>query len=715
MRRAAYLALIVLLVPPAVLADGMIIMPRPEPRVGTPFPLSVRYHHVDVTIKDGVARTSVDQAFHNPTPARLEGVYVFPLPAGSVISDFSMEIDGKLTKAELLDATKARGIYEEIVRSQRDPALLEYIGKGAFKVRIFPIEPRSTKRVKLSYSEVIRADGGLHAYTYPLNTEKFSAEPVHDIAIRVNLESSGGLRTIFSPTHEVEIRRRGDRSAVIGFEEKQKRPDKDFTLFYSTGGQGVGLSVVTHRVPGEDGYFLLSVAPPYETTGRVQAKDITFVLDSSGSMAGEKMIQARRALRYCLNNLNAQDRFELVRFSTDAESLFNGLVPATKANIDFAQKFVENVEPIGGTNSEEGLTLALQANAGASDRPKVVLFITDGKPTIGETDDERLVKKVRDANAGRLRIFTFGIGDDLNTHFLDKLTEATRAARTYVGEKENLEAPISSFFEKIKSPVLVDLKLDYAGGIRAAQTYPRDLPDLFKGSQLVVLGRYSGTGDSVTLTGTVDGKRVSMSYPVSFPAIEDGNDVIAPLWAGQRIGYLLDQIRLHGENKELVDEATRLARRFGVVTPYTSYLILEDERRVVRENRTQSAAPRAAAKMKGEYDAMRQKAGAPSVQASKEVEALKNAANHAQLNQGTARMEQNSRSKNVQGRAVYQVGANWVDSRVQAVKDAAVKRIEFASAAYFELLKKEPQAAEFLALGKNVRFALRAQVYEIHE
>jgi Ca-activated chloride channel family protein len=556
MKRAAVLALL-LFVPPAVLADGMIVMRRPEPCIGTPFPLSVRYHHVDVTIKDGVARTSVDQEFHNPTPARLEGVYIFPLPAGSVISDFAMEIDGKLTKAELLDATRARNIYEEIVRRQRDPALLEYIGKGAFKVRIFPIEPRSTKKVKLSYSEVVRADGGLHAYTYPLNTEKFSAEPVQNVAIRVSLESSRGLRTVFSPTHEVEIRRRSDRSAVVGFEEKSSKPDRDFTLFYSTDDKGVGVSVVTHRVPGEDGYFLLTVAPSYESAGRAQPKDITFVLDSSGSMAGEKMLQAKRALRYCLGQLNPQDRFELVRFSTDAESLFNGLLPASKANVDFARKFVDDVEAIGGTNSEEGLTLALKANEGASDRPKVVLFITDGKPTIGETDDERLVKKVRDANAGRLRIFTFGIGDDLNTHFLDKLTEATRAARTYVGEKENLELPISSFFEKIKSPVLVDLSIQYGNGIRAAQTYPRDLPDLFKGSQLVVLGRYSGTGDAVTLTGTVDGRRVSMSYPADFPALEDGNGVIAPLWAGQRIGYLLDQIRLHGENKELVDEATR--------------------------------------------------------------------------------------------------------------------------------------------------------------
>ena len=717
----------------AVLADGMIILPRPEPRlpVPTPFPLSIRYHRVEVDINDAVARTSVDQEFYNPTHARLEGFYIFPLPAGAVISDFSMEIDGKLTKAELLDASKARGIYEDIVRSMRDPALLEYIGKGAFKVRIFPIEPRSTKRVKLSYSEVVRADGGLHAYTYPLNTEKFSSTPLDDVSIRVNLETDRGLKTIFSPTHEVEIRRKSNNAAVVGFEERRTRPDKDFTLYYSTDDKGVGLSVLTHRPANEDGYFLLTVTPSY-TDGKVIPKDLTFVVDTSGSMAGAKMEQARRALAFCLKNLNANDRFEIVRFSTEAEALFEELVPATRENVARAQKYVEGLEPIGGTNSEEALTLALKANAGPSSRPKVVIFITDGKPTIGETNEDRLVKKVTDANAAQMRVFTFGVGDDLNTHFLDKLTEATRAARTYVTEKEDLELPVSSFIEKIKSPVMVDVAIEYGSGIRAAQTYPRSLPDLFKGSQLVVFGRYSGTGGTITLKGTVDGQRVTMPYTASFPSRIDANEVIPPLWAAQRIGYLLDEIRLNGEDKELVDEATKLARRFGIVTPYTSYLIMEDERRRVAANTLRpehqtlnAAAPKLRARMEGEWSSIGQKAGAPSVQASREVEALKNAANDAQMKQGVERMTyvdeagktQNlaAQTKNIQGRAVYQAGANWIDSRVQSVKNAKAKRIQFASAEYFALLDKEPLAAPFLALGRNVQFAVRDEVYEIFE
>ncbi|MEA2491187.1 MAG: Ca-activated chloride channel, partial [Acidobacteriota bacterium] len=505
-------------------------------------------------------------------------------------------------------------------------------------------------------------------------------------------------------------------------------------LYYSTDDQGVGVSVLTHRPPGEDGYFLLTVTPAYDTSARIAPKDITFVLDASGSMAGEKMTQARRALRFCLANLNPNDRFEVIRFSTEADALFGELTVASPSSIARAREYVQQMEAIGGTNAEEALTLAMKTNAGSSGRPKVVLFITDGKPTIGETDDERLVRKVRDANLRQMRIFTFGIGDDLNTHFLDKLTEATRAARTYVGEHDDIEHPLSALYEKIKSPVLVDLALQFGPGMKAFQMYPRDLPDLFKGSQLTVFGRYSGTGDGITLNGTVDGKRVTLPYSAAFPARTNGNELIAPLWGAQRIGYLLDQIRLHGEEKELVDEVTRLARRFGIITPYTSYLIMEDERmRVSRNalapaNQTLNAGPSSAAmsgRMKGEYDVMQRKSGAPSVQASKEVEALKNAQNTSQTKQGATRMTYqdakgqtrnlSAQTKNVQGRAVYNVGNTWIDSQVQSVKNQKVNRVQFASTAYFELLRTEPRVADFLALGRNVRFAVAERIYEVYE
>src|SRR4029079_11333200 len=169
------------------------------------------YHHVTVDIKDQVAVTSVDQEFVNPNGQQLEGTYLFPLPAGAHIDKFSMDINGKMQEAELLPADKARSIYEDIVRRHRDPALLEYVGKGAFRVRIFPIEPNSTKRVRLKYTQLLKADSGLVEYTYPLNTEKFSARPLKDVSVKVDLNCKRPIKSVYSPSHNVDIRRHGDR------------------------------------------------------------------------------------------------------------------------------------------------------------------------------------------------------------------------------------------------------------------------------------------------------------------------------------------------------------------------------------------------------------------------------------------------------------------------------------------------------------------------
>jgi Ca-activated chloride channel family protein len=724
-------------------ADGMIVIPKlpPVPVVyqpPTPFPLEVRYHRVVVAINDQVAKTEVDQEFYNPTNARLEGMYVFPIPEGAALDDFSMNVDGRMVSAELLDARKARSIYEDIVRQTRDPALLEYSGKGAFKVHIFPIDPRSGKRVKLSYTEALKADSGVIAYTYPLNTEKFSAKPLEDVSIRIDLNTTGKLKTIFSPTHNVEVKRHSDYKAVIGFEARNVRPDTDFTVYYGTDEAKIGLNLLTHHPPGEEGYFLLTASPSFGSAEKdVIPKDITFVLDTSGSMVGEKMNQARKALLFCLENLNPEDRFEMVRFSTEAETLFGRLQQATSENVEKARQFTNRMKPIGGTNIEEALVKALEGHTREGSRPQIIVFITDGKPTIGETNEESLIKKVKSANSLNIRIFTFGIGDDLNTHLLDRITEETKAYRTYVRPEEDMELKISSFYEKIKSPVMVDLKLHFSPGIRVSKMYPRDLPDLFAGTQLTLFGRYDGNEDvTIALEGWVGNQKAQFDYPVTFPARNDANAFIASLWATQRVGYLLDQIRLHGRDRELIDEITELARRYGIVTPYTSYLIMEDENvrlsrnELRREDQTLNVPPQASSafreQAKKDFDAMVEKSGPRGVIASKEVEALKNAKSFTEIYQGQSRLNytdkegkvQNlvSQTKNIQGRALYQAGNFWVDSKIQTLKNQqAVKRIQFASSEYFALLEKEPESAQFMALGKNVRFVVRDIVYEIFE
>ncbi|MCK4763114.1 MAG: VWA domain-containing protein [Candidatus Aminicenantes bacterium] len=729
-----------------MMADGFIVIPRPPwphphprprpPVPPRPFPLEVKYHKVDVKIEGQTATTFIDQVFYNPTRWRLEGFYLFPIPKNAVIEKFTMFVNGKELEAELLDAKKARKIYEDIVRSQRDPALLEYSGLGVLKARIFPIEPHSEKRVKLSYRELLKKDNHTVEYLYPLNTEKFSAKPLKEVSINVEIKSKEKIKNVYCPTHKTEIIRKGDHRAVVGFEERNTKPDIDFKLYYSTDNSRLGFSLLTYKKGKEDGFFFLSVSPGITAKKEeIVEKDITFVLDVSGSMAGEKLRQAKKALLFCIENLNKGDRFEIVRFSTEAEALFNELRLVNENSRRRARRFIKELRAIGGTNIDEALTLALEKKQQRG-RPYMVIFLTDGRPTIGVTDENSLVDKIKKNNLSNTRIFTFGIGSEINTHLLDKITEMTRAYRTYISPSEDIEIKVSDFYSKVQSPILTGIELDFGGKIRISKTYPRDLPDLFKGSSLTVLGRYRGSGGApVVLRGKIRNRKWSKEFSGSFTARGEKNDFIAPLWAARRIGYLLDQVRLHGKDKELVDEITELARTYGIITPYTSYLIVEDERINVRR-RAIRADDRTIGKIaegdadfesrnREEYSGMNKKSGAGSVQASSEVQQMNTADNYAQARPGRKRLkfkdekgktrELTQQVRNIQGRAIYNTGKFWVDSQVQSQGTQKINRIKFAGKEYFELLKKEPQAAQFLALGQNVRFVMNNMVYEIYE
>ena len=712
-------------------ADGLIIIPRPS-TLPTSFPLEVVYHHVNVTINGNIAETYIDQEFYNPSNIMLEGYYIFPIPKGAVIKDFSMVINGKEMQAELLDANKAKQIYEDIVRQIKDPALLEYTGQGIFKVRIFPIEPRSTKKVSISYREVLNPDNGMYEYIYPLNTEKFSAKPVKNISIKVELKTNRNIKSIYSPTHPIDVVNKDNHNATISFEEENTKPDIDFKLYYSTDKNDIGLSLLSYQSGSHDGYFFLTASPSFVINDdHIDAKDITFVLDVSGSMAGEKLRQAKRALLYCINNLNAGDGFEVIRFSTEAYSLFGNLEYAIESNIKRAEKFIDNLKPVGGTNIEEALSLALRENK-RSNRTHLIIFITDGKPTIGETIDDKLIKKIKSLNNKDVRIFTFGIGNEINTHLLDKITESTKATRSYISPNEDIEIKISNFYDKVQSPVLTNLSLTFGSGIKIFQSYPKNLPDLFKGSSITVFGRYTGSGSKkITLSGTLKGKKKSFAINPEFVSVNDEYDFIPQLWASRRIGFLLDQIRLNGEDKELVDEVTLLAREHGIVTPYTSYLIMEDEELRLRRNeivedfQTLSPAPVFRKQVEADYDAMKVKSGNRSVTVSEEFQGLNYAKNFAETKQGSSRMdyiddngyERNltQQVRNIGGRAFYQSSKYWVDSELQKLETKNKERIQFDSDEYYKLLNDKPETAQFLALGQNVRFYYDGIFYEIYE
>lgn len=744
-------------------ADGFIIIHNPphslRPAVHYEFaPLEVVYHHVNVKIDGQIATTAVDQEFYNPNDQRLEGTYLFPVPAGAQIDKFTMEIGGKQVEAELLLAEKARSIYEDIVRKMRDPALLEYAGRDVFKVHIFPIEPRSNKRVTLTYTQVLKADNGLVSYLYPLNTEKFSAAPIKDVSLKIELDAKRPLKTIYSPSHNVEIKRRGEAGATIDYDGKLIRPDTDFQVFWQSADKDLGVSLLTYRERGDDGYFLLLAAPGGELKPKqVVKKNIVFVLDTSGSMAGNKLAQAKKALEFCVDNLNDTDQFEIVRFSTEAEPLFEKLVAATDQNRQRAREFIKDLKPIGGTALEEALVKALAL------QPDVVIFLTDGQPTIGDIREENILAAVKQANTGNARVFCFGIGTDVNTHLLDQITEQTRAFSQYVLPEEDIEIKVSNFYSKIKEPVLVNPQLRLTGDIRTSKSYPAALPDIFRGDQLVVVGRYTGAGNTaVVIAGTVNNQPAKFAYDAKFPEQASDNAFIPRLWAARRIGYLLDESRLHGENKELRDEITELARKYGIVTPYTAYLIVEDEghRNVpvaartlqsferdkdVREqashawstfNEAKSGAGAVSAAMAS--DALRKLDKPDPLAAVRDFEyngptlggssggglgragggvnrfALINATSVPAAPEVAQRFDQYAQqTRFVNGRAFFQNGSQWIDANVQKLQNARRVPVKFNSLDYFALLARYPTAAQWLSIGRNVQIALDDVVYEV--
>jgi Ca-activated chloride channel family protein len=728
---------------PNVCGDGFIVIHEPShvpPGHYAFAPLEVSRHHVEVKIDGLVATTSVDEEFYNPNDQRLEGTYLFPVPTDAHIDKFSMEVGGEMTDAELLPADKARQIYEDIVRKMRDPALLEYAGRDVFKARIFPIEPLGRKQVKITYTELLKSDAGSLTYTYPLGTEKFSSQPIKSLSIKVEIKSNEPLASIYSPSHKVEIKRDGTNQATLGYESKDEKPDTDFQLVITHEKRDVGLHMMSYKTDGDEGYFLLLAAPSVDTKDAKPApKDVVFVLDTSGSMAGAKIKQAKKALEFCVENLNAEDRFEIVRFSTEAEPLFEKLVDANDANRKRATVFIRGLKPIGGTAIAAALKSALKIKPDDSARPFVVIFLTDGLPTIGATKNEDILAIAR-KSGGNARVFSFGIGSDVNTHLLDQLAESTRAFSQYVLPEEDIEVKLSNFFTRIKEPALTNLKLEFPGDVRVSKMYPSELPDLFKGDQLVLAGRYNGSGEvEAKLTGNAAGREQSFVYKVRFDEKNTEREFIPRLWATRRVGFLLDEIRLHGENNELRDEVTSLARQFGIVTPYTAYLIVEDEERrnvpMTRRSLQQFGEDKDARDSAGEaWSSFREKQrGAGAVGNAQSQNFFKYAEqSKAAISEGNsaalagyaadapaakpaaARLAQyTQQTKFVNGRAFFQNGSQWVDGKTQNLTKH--QNVQFNSDAYFDLVKKHPEAAQWLALGRNMQLALDDTIYEITE
>ncbi len=727
------LALLCLVIPAMARADGVIIDPLPPCPAGQPcppcppgqlcppcppgqlcppgprplFPLAVQWHRVTVTIDQQVATTHVDQLFRNDNSFTVEGTYLFPIPAEAAVNNFAMWVDGQRVEGKLLSADEARRVYDDIVRQTRDPALLEYAGRGAVQASIFPIPAGETRRVELEYSQVLPAEAGLIHYRYPLNTEKFSSQPLEQVSIAVKVVSRQPVHAIYSPSHDIAIARDGEFRFSAGYEANNVTPDSDFDLYYSVTPDAIGANLLTYRDPASgEGFFLLLAAPGLNVdAAQVVAKDVVVVLDQSGSMDGEKFAQAQAALQYVLGHLNAEDRFDVIAFSTGTRAYARELQPASEAGR--ASAWVATLQAEGGTDINLALLEAMSLITPEATRPSIVIFLTDGLATEGEVDTDRILANVAQAAPHNVRLFAFGVGDDVDTLLLDTLVEQHHGASSYVRPGERIDEAVSGFYAKVSTPVLADLQIDF-GGVTVEDLYPNPLPDLFAGTQLVLTGRYRGSGPStITLSGTVNGQPRTFTYPDQRFGDDSGSAFIPRLWATRRIGYLLNEIRLHGEDKELIDAIVKLSVRYGIVTPYTSYLVAENNVEVLTEAGRGAAAD---AQYAAAATATQASSGAEAVDKALEQSALAAAGAPAPIQGAAADVV-----RIVGDRAFLLSEGVWIDTSFDPSRMQATP-VAFASDAYFALLGARPELAAPFALGTHVIALTRdGRAYEVVE
>ncbi len=701
------------ILPPPALADGIIIpdppICGPEPCPPVPFPISqleIRYHHVDVTIEDQIAVTRVAQVFYNPNDWTVEGTYIFPIPQDAALTNFTLWMDGEPVKGEILSAEEARRTYEEIVRQMQDPALLEYADRGAVQARIFPITPGGERRIQLEYTQALTAEEGLVRYIYPLNTEKFSTKPLDEVRLSVDVRASQPIRAVYSPSHPIAVSRADDFHVTAGYEEYNLRPDTDFILYYSIG-ESEALHLLSYRDPTDpvapDGFFLLLLAPRPDAAVQPVSKDVILVLDRSGSMEGEKFMQAQEALKYILQHLNPADRFNVISFSTGLETYARGLRDTSDVNEAIA--WVDRQSALGSTDINRAL---LEAAALAdAERLTYLIFITDGLPTEGVVENNQILNNFAANASNNLRLFAFGVGYDVDTFLLDSLAQEHHGTSTYVQPGEPLDEVLSSFYAKVSTPVLMDLQLDI-GGVAAYDLYPDPLPDLFAGSQIVVAGRYrEGGSTDLTLSGTINSQTQTFTFPhqtfVADSAFDNPQSVIPRLWATRKIGYLLNQVRLQGPEQELIAQIVRLSIRYGIVTAYTSYLVTEPmplgaagQERIIEE--TFNALKSAPAAPSYGQDAVEQAAGEGAMRDADAVSAPSSeAANRVRI---------------VGPRTFVLSDGLWVDTAFDPDAMQTVKTA-FLSDDYFALVAADAQLGAAFALGSQVIAISDGIVYEV--
>jgi Ca-activated chloride channel homolog len=566
-------------------------LPRPIlPPQPTPPPMSYRIKELSVqgNINNQVARVQVTQSFVNTGSTAMEVCFVFPLPHDGAVDQLTFLVDGKEFEGKLLPADQARSIYEGYVRRNRDPALLEWVGYGMFKTSVFPVPPGAERKVTLRYNQLLRKQGKLVDFLFPMSTAKYTSQAVEKVSVNLRINSQDKIKSVYSPTHPINVSRSDDQNAVISWEVNNFIPTADFRLFYDTDPGKLSASLISYRPNADDdGYFLLLASPEIQAAGaETMKKTVMFVVDRSGSMSGKKIEQAKEALRFVLNNLREGDLFNIVAYDGDVEAFRPEVQRFDTETRAAALGFVDGLYAGGSTNIDQALNTALSMLQDDS-RPTYIIFLSDGLPTAGEKNEARIVANAKERNKVKARMLSFGVGYDVNSRLLDRLVNENFGLGQYVRPDEDIEQHVSALYGRISAPVMVNVnvRIDVEGAGEASslvnRVYPKHFTDLFAGEQLVLAGRYKQPGNAkIVIRGKVGDREQSFDFPATLVqhSMDQSLSFVEKLWAVRRIGEIIDELDLHGKNDELLKELVALSTQHGILTPYTSFMADENQR-----------------------------------------------------------------------------------------------------------------------------------------
>lgn len=534
---------------------------------------------IDVRAKGQAVETVVTQTVRNTDRVQREAILVLPIPRNAAVTDLVLMVDGQELPGEVLQREKAEQRYEEIVRRSQDPALLRYMDHDLLQTNVFPVPAGKERTITLKLTSLAERDGDTCAYTFPIAAPNARAAGETQFSINVAIDAEAPLKAVYSPTHGLDVSRREGTTATASWKGSLAESDA-FRLLWTHSETPVGASLLSwHPGGSEDGYYLLLAAPEIpRTRNEAPPKNMVFVLDNSGSMSGEKIEQAKGALRFVLNGLNERDLFSIVAYDTSVNVFRPEAERVSAETRRAALDFVDSISAGGSTNIDGALAEAMKMTK--RDVPSYVFFLTDGLPTAGEERPERIAANAKAANRDGARIFSFGVGYDLNARLLERLSTENGGASDYVTPAEDIEAAVARVYGKMGAPALTGVKLEL-GGATVSRPYPREVPDLFAGGQIVQVGRYKRGGDvKIRVSGTAEGTEREYEFPARLAAAGErtGHGYIERLWAIRRIGDITGELDLNGHNDELVKELTALSTKHGILTPYTAFLAEENVR-----------------------------------------------------------------------------------------------------------------------------------------